>query len=72
MKKIVSIDNERDHARWALCFAISMHVVTTAKLQLDRILAHFIETGWLRKAATHRAFASTPPGAQALARLFDV
>ena len=35
-----------------------------------KLLAHFIETGWLRKAATHRALSTTPTGVRALANLF--
>ena len=35
-----------------------------------KLLAHFIETGWLRKGSTSRALATTPPGARGLASLF--
>ena len=35
-----------------------------------RLLAHFIETGWLQKDATSRALGAKPPGARALANSF--
>ena len=35
-----------------------------------KLLAHFIETGWLRKDKAGRALTETPPGARALATLF--
>ena len=35
-----------------------------------QLLAHFIETGWLRKDKTGRVLTETPPGARALATLF--
>ncbi len=35
-----------------------------------KLLAHFIETGWLRKDANSRAITTTPPGARALEKLF--
>ncbi|MEO7254952.1 MAG: winged helix-turn-helix domain-containing protein [Casimicrobium sp.] len=36
------------------------------------LLAHFIDSGWLRKDKAARALAVTPPGARALATLFGV
>ncbi len=37
-----------------------------------KLLAHFIEVGWLRKDKTARALTETPPGTRALAKLFAV
>ncbi len=35
-----------------------------------RLLDHYINTGWLRKAQTGRALTATPPGVNALAKMF--
>jgi DNA-binding transcriptional ArsR family regulator len=35
-----------------------------------RLLAHYLDRGWLRKTTTQRALVPTPPGATTLARLF--
>ena len=68
---IVSLQRESTKKRFAYsCMDWSERREHLAGAFATRLLSQFIETGWLRKDATSRALATTPPGARALTSLF--
>ena len=68
---IASMQRDSTKKRFAYsCMDWSERREHLAGVFATKLLAHFIETGWLRKDATSRALATTPPGVRALANLF--
>ena len=70
---IASLQRDSTRKRFAYsCMDWSERREHLAGVFATKLLAHFIETGWLRRERTGRALTETPPGVRALAALFAV